>query len=82
MDMNTLQGVLKALYYSLGGSADNVRGTDDLDEIIAAIAALNIGAAVKAAAELPAVPEDDGTYTLQLEVADGEATYTWEAVEA
>ena len=78
--MDTIQEALKALYYSLGGNADNVRKTDDVNVIIAAIGALGIGASLAAASipELPAVPEEDGTYSLQLTIADGEATYTWE----
>ncbi len=39
------------------------------------------GAALGEITGLPELPEDDGTYTLQLELADGEATFTWEAVE-
>lgn len=34
---------------------------------------------VAAGAVVPAAPEDDGTYTLQVTVADGEATYEWVA---
>ena len=79
----TLQDVLKELYYSLGGNADNVRDTDDVNVILAAIADLGIGSDLSAASvkELPTVPDDDGTYSLQLVMADGEATLTWEAVE-
>lgn len=64
--MDTIQEALKALYYSLGGNADNVRKTDDVNVIIAAIGALGIGASLAAASipELPAVPEEDGTYAL------------------
>ena len=80
--MDTIQKVLKALYYSLGGNADNVRSTDDVNAIIAAIGALGIGAKLAAAFELPPLPDDDGTYTLQLVIDDGAATYTWEAVSA
>lgn len=81
--MDTIQAALKALYYSLGGNADNVRDTDDVNVIIAEIGKLGIGAALSAAAvkELPDVPKDDGTYTLQLVLDDGAATLTWEAAE-
>lgn len=80
--MKTLQDALKALYYSLGGNADNVRETDDLITIINAIAALNIAKEIKTAVELPDLPDDDGTYTLQVVIDDGVATFSWEAVEA
>jgi hypothetical protein len=79
--MDTLQNALKELYFSLGGSAANVQ-TDDINTIIRAIANLQLINAISAAAELPALPEDDGTYTLQLVMDDGEVTFTWEAVEA
>lgn len=80
--MKTLQDALKALYYSLGGNADNVRNTDDLITIINAIAALNIAKEIKTAVELPDLPDDDGTYTLQVVIDDGVATFSWEAVSA
>lgn len=82
--MNTLQAALKQLFYSLGGNADAVRNTDDVNVIIEAIGSLGIGAALAAASvkELPALPEDDGTYTLQLVMADGVPTFTWEAAAA
>lgn len=80
--MKTLQDALKASYYSLGGNADNVRETDDLITIINAIAALNIAKEIKTAVELPDLPDDDGTYTLQVVIDDGVATFSWEAVEA
>ena len=78
--MKTLQNALKALYYSLGGNADNVRETDDLITIINAIAALNIAKEIKTAVELPDLPDDDGTYTLQVVIDEGVATFSWEAV--
>lgn len=78
--MKTLQDALKALYYSLGGNADNVRETDDLITIINAIAALNIAKEIKTAVELPDLPDDDGTYTLQVVIDEGVATFSWEAV--
>ena len=83
MDLKTLQNALKELFYSLGGSADNVRNTDDVNVIIYQIAALGIGAEITSASakELPAFPDTDGTYTLQLVMDDGEATLTWEAAE-
>lgn len=34
---------------------------------------------VAAGAVVPAAPEDDGIYTLQVTVADGEAVYEWVA---
>ena len=79
----TLQESLKQLFYSLGGNADAVRDTDDVNAILAAIADLMLGQAIAAASvkELPALPDDDGTYGLQLVMDDGEATLTWEAVE-
>lgn len=80
--LDTIQNALKALYYSLGGNADNVRDTDDINEIIFAISALDIADKIKAAVELPALPDDDGTYTLQVVIDDGEATFSWEAVSA
>ena len=78
--MDTLQSALKALYYSFGGNADNVRDTDDVNEIIFAIAALGVGAKLSAAVELPELPDDDGTYTLQVVIDEGAATFSWEAV--
>ena len=80
--MKTLQDALKALYYSLGGNADNVRGTNDINTIIFAIAGLQIASQIKTAVELPALPDDDGTYTLQVVIDEGVATFSWEAVEA
>lgn len=79
--MDTLQEALKQLYYSLGGNADNVRGTDNLVKLIVAIAALGLGVKIDAGVEIPAYPEDDGTYQLQLVIDDGAPTLTWEAVE-
>ena len=80
--MDTIQNALKELYYSLGGSADNVRDTRDVNAIIAAITALALGDEIKSGVELPALPDDDGTYSLQLVMSDGEATLTWEAAAA
>ena len=77
----TIQEALKQLYYSLGGNADNVRDTDDVNAILAAISALMLGQAIAKAAELPALPDDDGTYSLQLVMDEGAATLTWEAAE-
>ena len=79
---DTIQDALKALYCSFGGNADAVRNVDDINALLRAIASLNVGAAVQAAAELPDLPEDDGTYTLQVVIDDGEATFSWEAVSA
>ena len=82
--MDTLQAVLKDLYCALGGDRANVNALEDIDAILAKIASLGIGDALKQALtpELPELPEEDGTYTLQVTIADGEATYAWEAVEA
>lgn len=77
--MITIQEALKQLYYSIGGNANNVRGTDDINEILLAMAVLNIAPAIKAAGELPAAPTDDGAYVLTATVDDGAATYSWEA---
>lgn len=79
--MDTLQNALKALYYSLGGNADDVRDVDDINGLILAISGLDTADKIKAAVELPALPDDDGTYTLQVVIDDGEATFSWEAVE-
>lgn len=81
MDMKTLQDALKELFYSLGGDADVVRGVEDINAIILAVASLAIGDKISAAVELPALPDDDGTYSLQLVMSDGAATFTWEAAE-
>lgn len=56
--------------------------TDDVNTIIRAIANLQLINAISAAAELPALPEDDGTYTLQLVMDEGVPAFTWEAVDA
>lgn len=77
----TIQNQLKELFYSLGGNADDVRDLDDPGAIIEAISALNIGAKLETAIELPALPEDDGTYSLQLVMDEGAATFSWEAAE-
>ena len=77
--MDTVQAALKELYYSLGGNADNVRDTDDVNAIILAIANLQLINAIRTAQELPDLPDDDGTYSLQLVMDDGAATFTWEA---
>lgn len=34
---------------------------------------------VSAGSVIPAAPTEDGTYTLQVTIADGEATYEWVA---
>ncbi len=41
-----------------------------------------VAAVVIPGPELPDTPGTDGTYSLQITVADGEATLSWEAVEA
>ena len=76
---NTLQSVLKDLYCAFGGNRENVNALDDIDAILSEIVKLDLGAKINAAMELPAVPDDDGTYTLQLVVDDGVATYSWES---
>ena len=68
----TLQDALKELFYSLGGNADAVRNTDDVNVIISEMAKLNLGAAISAK-ELPAVTEDDNGKVLT--VVSGE----WDA---
>lgn len=75
----TLQDCLKKIYYSLGGDPMDVLFENDINRLLLAIAALKIGAAIQTAQELPAAPEEDGAYTLTVTVADGEATYSWEA---
>lgn len=80
--MDTIQSALKELFYSLGGNADDVRNTDEINAILGAISGLAIGAKLTAAPELPALPEDDGTYTLQLVLDDGAPAFTWEAAAA
>ena len=79
---DTIQDALKALYYSFGGNAENVRDTDDITAILMAISALAVGDKLAAAVELPAAPTADGTYSLQVVIDDGAATYSWEAVSA
>jgi hypothetical protein len=82
--MGTIHEALKQLYYSLGGNADDVRNADDPVAIILKMAALAIGESIAAASvkELPTLPTDDGTYQLQVVIADGEdPVYSWEAVE-
>ena len=77
--MDTIQKALAAVYGMLGGNLDNIRDVDTVDGLLFAIASLGVGDALKAAEDLPTYPEDDGTYTLQLVMDDGEATLTWEA---
>ena len=81
--MGTLQQALIALYGSLGGDSATLKNRNSVMWLIYEIAKLNLGASITAASvkELPTLPEDDGTYTLQVVIADGEATYSWEAVE-
>ena len=80
--MDTIQEALKELFYSMGGNAADVADVSDVNAIIAAISALAIGKEISGAKELPALPDDDGTYSLQLVMSDGAPTLTWEAVEA
>ena len=79
--MDTIQKCLAAIYAMLGGNLDEIRNKKTIDELLAAISTLGLGDALKAAAELPAVPEDDGTYTLTCTVDEGAATLTWESAE-
>lgn len=81
--METIQNALKDLYITLGGDAESVRNTEDVNAIIDAISALDLGDQLAGAAvkELPVLPKSDGTYALQLVMDDGVATLTWEAAE-
>lgn len=79
--MDTLQSVLKDLYCAFGGDRANVNTLEDIDAILAKIASLGIGDALKQALtpELPTLPDDDGTYVLTVTIDEGVATYSWEA---
>lgn len=81
--MKTLQYALMALYGSLGGDIAELKNPESIGALICDIAKLGIGDEIKTASaqELPEMPEDDGTYSLQLVITDGEATLSWEAVE-
>ena len=79
--MDTIQKSLAAIYSMLGGNLDEIRNKKTVDELLTAISTLGIGDALKAAAELPTLPEDDGTYTLTCTVDEGAATLTWESAE-
>lgn len=81
--MKTIQRALVALYGSLGGDSASLTNTENIGVLICEIAKLGIGAQLSAAGtkELPAFPEEDRTYTLQLVMDDGEATLSWEAAE-
>ena len=76
----TLQRALMALYGSLGGDCADLENVESIGYLICAIAKLGLGDKIKTASvkELPDLPEEDGTYALQLVIADGEATLTWE----
>ena len=76
---NTLQEVLKNLYGAFGGDRVNVNALTDVNAILEQIALLGIGDKLKAAVELPELPESDGTYGLQLVMDDGAAALTWES---
>ena len=80
--MDTIQKALAAIYGMLGGNLDDIREIKTVDGLLFAIAGLGVGDTLKAAEELPALPEDDGTYTLTCTVDEGAATLTWEAVES
>ena len=77
--METLQRALIALYGSLGGDYADLDNPSNITDLISEIAKLNIGNQIALAKELPALPDDDGTYTLQLVMDDGAATFSWEA---
>ena len=81
-NMETLQSVLKDLYCCFGGDRANVNALTDVNAILENIALLGVGDKLKAAEqkELPELPESDGTYSLQVVIDEGEATYSWEAV--
>lgn len=79
--MDTIQKCLAAIYAMLGGNLDEIRNKKTVDELLTAISGLGIGDKLKAAEDLPAYPEDDGTYTLQLVIDEGAATLTWESAE-
>ena len=79
--MDTIQKCLAAIYAMLGGNLDEIRNKKTVDELLTAISTLGIGDKLKAAEDLPAYPEDDGTYTLQLVIDEGAATLTWESAE-
>ena len=76
----TLQRALMALYGSLGGDCADLENVESIGYLICAIAKLGLGDKIKTCSvkELPDLPEEDGTYALQLVIADGEATLTWE----
>lgn len=76
----TLQRALMALYGSLGGDCADLENVESIGYLICAIAKLGLGDKIKTASvkELPDLPEEDGTYALQLVIADGEATLNWE----
>ena len=79
----TLQNALIALYGSLGGDRETLSNPENIGALLCDIAKLNLGASISGASvkELPPFPEDDGTYTLQLVMDEGEAALTWEAAE-
>lgn len=79
----TLQNALIALYGSLGGDRETLSNHENIGALLCDIAKLNLGASISGASvkELPPFPEDDGTYTLQLVMDEGEAALTWEAAE-
>lgn len=73
----TLQDALKQVYASLGGDISNLRYVYDINAILMAVAKLDINKKISGAVEFPTLPEEDGTYTLTVTIADGEATYAW-----
>ena len=79
----TLQNALIALYGSLGGDRETLSNPENIGALLCDIAKLNLGASISGASvkELPPFPEDDGTYTLQLVMDEGEAALTWESAE-
>ena len=79
----TIQNARIALYGALGGNSAALTDRDKIGALICAIAKLDLGAEISGAAvkELPAFPESDGTYTLQLVMDEGTPALTWEAAE-
>ena len=58
--LDTVQNALKAIYMSLGGNADTVRDTEDVNTILMAIADLGLGGQISGAASaLPTVDTED-----------------------
>ena len=58
---------------------EDAAANQEIESLKTRMTAAEAAIAVK---ELPEFPETAGTYSLQLVMADGEATLTWEAVES